>query len=170
MKLSMIFLSPLFFASCLSNQKLSQTNTRDSAQLLPTPQFTPGPATLVYKTKNNYNNLVPILLSADKKEILSYPDPRDLRHQPEPSTLKEGYLLDNRGIGLHVAYLKLTYEEYAALTRPPSIDELRKMTIDTNPLITLYDCGNRNTFSDVQKELDQIISSGRLSKLCKRIK
>ena len=33
----------------------------------------PGPQTIVYKTKKDYYNLVPVLLSDDKTEIISYP-------------------------------------------------------------------------------------------------
>ena len=71
--------------------------------------FASGPPVLVYKTKANYNNLVPVILSDGKTEIVSYPHPKDLikgSRFPLPFILNDGYLLDNRGIGKNVAFLK----------------------------------------------------------------
>jgi hypothetical protein len=37
------------------------------------------PHLLVYKTKGDYKNYVPVMLSDDKSRIISYPDPKDIK-------------------------------------------------------------------------------------------
>src|ERR1035437_8899341 len=81
----------------------------------------PGPHLLVYKTKADYRKLVPVILSAGKSTIVSYPDPQDLRLGGDkilPAKLHKGYLMDNRGIAENVAFLKITYQQFAGLSKP----------------------------------------------------
>jgi len=131
------------------------------------------PHVIVYKTKKNYNKNVPVILSYDKSKIVSYPDPSDVRTDngyAVPTKLKHGYLLDNRGIGLNVAFLKLTYNEYAALHQAPSLDSMYNMIIDKDPLLELYDCGSRYEMVDPVKEINELIKKGELRKNCKVVK
>src|ERR1039458_8963912 len=112
----------LAILSCKTNQKAVQTNTDNKQDF--TPQYIPGPHVVVYKTKANYNNLVPVELTDDKTKIVSYPDPKDVKTENGyslPSSLNNGYLLDNRGIGKNAAFLKITYEEYAKLQTLPTL-------------------------------------------------
>ncbi len=137
------------------------------------PQYKPGPQTLVYKTKKDYSNFVPVLLSEDKTEIISYPHPNDLivgNGFPFPTILNSQYLLDNRGINKNVAFLKLTYQEYSELKSIPTLKELFDYILDDDPLIELCDCGNRTAFSDPVKELNLMISKDKLREICKAIK
>lgn len=120
---------------------------------------------IIYKTKSDYSKNVPVILSDDKTTIVSYPDIRDIYFQGKfsyPQTLSEGFLLDNRGIGPGVAFLNYTYEEYAKLGQTPSVGELFKRILDNDPLLEMYQCGNRNQYKDIEKELNDIISSGKL--------
>ena len=74
-----------------------------------------GAPTIVYKTKRNYSGNVPVMLNATKDTIISYPAKEDLKPNGTwayPSLLHKDYLLDNRGIGPNVAFLKYSYEEY----------------------------------------------------------
>lgn len=136
------------------------------------PQFMPGPHALVYKTKKDYSNLVPVLLD-DSGGILSYPDPADLKTNPEalkPQKLAGGYYLDRKGIGLNVAYLNVTFDDYAALTSAPSQDELKKKILDKSPLTELCDCGNTSGYSDIIRQLNAIIEQDSLKTICKVLK
>ena len=138
-----------------------------------TPQYVPGPHTMVYKTKADYNNLVPIDLSDDKTQIMSYPDPTDVKtengyHTPTP--LHKGYLLDNRGVGKNTAFLKMSYEEYAKLKTPPTLQELFDMILEKDPLTELCDCGLKTAFTDINLQLNQLIDSNKLRTTCKPIK
>jgi len=153
---------------CKSGNNVNQTNNQKAAEFIP--QYTTGPQTLVYKTKGNYYNLVPVLLSEDKTKIISYPHPTDLKAGSDytlPTFLNNGYLLDNRGIGRNVAFLKLTYQEYANLEKPPTLTELYNYIIDKDPLIELCDCGTRTSFTDVEKQLNSLIDKKTLRTTCK---
>lgn len=132
----------------------------------------PSPPCIVYKTKADYNNYVPVILSENKSKIISYPDIKDVYFKGElayPTQLTDGYLLDNRGIGPDVAFLKYTYEAYSKLDRTPTADELMNNLLDKDPVKEMYDCGSRSHFADPVKELNALIKSGGLQD-SKRIK
>jgi hypothetical protein len=131
------------------------------------------PHVLVYKTKANYRNQVPVLLSDDKSKIVSYPGPGDLKTGGAlalPVLLHKGYLLDKRGIGPNSAFTKYTYEEYSHLTNFPSIPELYNTIADKNPLAELYDCGVRNNDKNSVDQLNKIIDAKQLKKKCIKMK
>jgi len=133
----------------------------------------PGPPALVYKTRADYARLVPVLMNDTKTAIVSYPHPNDLKTSQGflmPVPLKKGYLLDKKGIGKNVAFLNITYEEFAKLSEPPSMEELEKLILDRDPLIELCDCGNINRFSDPVKQLNEYIKHRSLSERCKTLK
>jgi hypothetical protein len=132
----------------------------------------PGPACFVYKTRADYSRQVPLILSPDKSKILSFPDIHDLYYQGKfsyPDTLKDGYLLDNRGIGPDVAFLIYTYEEYSRLGKTPTAEELMQNLLEIDPLLELYQCGKKNQYADPVHSLNEMISLGRL-KDCNRLK
>ncbi len=135
-----------------------------------------GPGSLpvvVYKTKKDYRNLVPVTLSDDKSKIVSYPDPKDFTsgsHNWLPGLLHKGYLLDNRGINKNVAYIKLTYNQYANLKRTPTIPELYAMIIDKDPLTEYWDCGQRKDYKDRVKKLNKLIDTKKIKTVCKSVK
>jgi hypothetical protein len=113
------------------------------------------------------------LLSDDKTEIISYPHPKDLKVGEAlalPTSLKNGYLLDNRGIGTNVAFLKMTYEEYVKLENAPTLKELYELIIDKDPLTELCNCGNSKAFTDKTKQLNKVIEAKKLRTICKPIK
>ena len=131
--------------------------------------FKNGPPTLIYKTKKDYRKNVPVILSEDKTKIVSYPHPKDIFYKGKlayPYELKNGYLLDNCGINVNVAFLKMTYEEYSKLENGPSLEELLNMIIDKNPLVELYYCGNRYSLKNEILDLNQLIENEKLMK-CK---
>lgn len=128
---------------------------------------------VVYKTKDNYNNLVPILLSDDKKEIISYPHPKDLYVDSVlqiPTELHKGYLLDNRGINQNVAFIKLSYMEYASLKDLPSLNELFNLIIDKDPLIQLCSCKVNNSNLNLESQLNEMIDNDLLQNKCEMVK
>lgn len=139
-----------------------------------TPDFeTPAPPALVYKTKADYANRVPVLLSEDKTEIIAYPHPADLRVGEAfliPTVLNEGYLLDNKGIGANVAFLSYTYEEYNKLPEVPSLKELYDKILDKDPLTELCNCGSKKALTEPEAQLNTIIKKGALRTVCKVVK
>ncbi|MDH6356851.1 hypothetical protein [Parabacteroides sp. PF5-9] len=121
------------------------------------------PPVLIYKTKQDYSRNVPVIMNPDKSLIVSYPAPTDLCPGGQckyPTPLADGFWLDNRGIGKNVAFLSYTYEEYAAMSVPPSVEVMMNQIIDRNPLTALYHCGLKNTFTHTVEELNELIKSG----------
>jgi hypothetical protein len=123
-----------------------------------------SPRVVVYKTKRNYNKYVPVTLSEDRKSIVVYPGPRDVFKNGKlayPTKLAKGYLLDNRGINIHSAFLDITYKEYSQLKE---IDprELMHHIKSYDPFVSLYVCDKADTFTDIVKELNAKIRQGKL--------
>lgn len=115
---------------------------------------------MVYKTKADYQNNVPVTMDSVRKNIISYPAPTDLYYKGKlaiPTELKEGYLLDNRGINKNSVFTSFTYQEYSKLKSAPGIEILLMHIIDRDPFIELYNCGNRNKFKNEVKELNKLI-------------
>ncbi len=118
---------------------------------------------LVYKTRADYFDRVPVGMNAEKDRIISYPDPTDLYdgNTPAlPTRLKNGYLLDNRGIGTNVAFLTYTYAAYSALSKVPTLNQLTDSLLDRNPLTELWDCGARSQFKNEVEALNALIDRG----------
>jgi hypothetical protein len=82
------------------------------------------PKASIYRMNGDYHLNVPITVSASG-ELLSFPDPVDIRPNAAPIPLANGYWLDRRGVSELTAFTSYTYEEYAALAAVPSADELK---------------------------------------------
>jgi len=122
-----------------------------------------SPSTLVYKTRGDYFQRVPVTMNAAKDRILAYPDPVDVRlgdRLAVPTRLAKGYLLDNRGIGPNTAFLTYTYQNYAALSKVPSLSQLMDSLLDRNPLTELWDCGPRTLYKKEEDELNALMENG----------
>jgi hypothetical protein len=134
--LTIIAFGALVTASC-SNAKKATATTEDNQVDAVTAATVQGgkkkssmvPKATIYKTNGDYNNNVPITLSADGKSVVSYPAPSDISSTSTPVALKDGYLLDRRGINENSAFTRYTYSEYAALQQAPSTEELLKAVI-----------------------------------------
>ena len=105
-------------------------------------EYITKPGIIIYKTKADYFNNVPVNLSEDKSTLVSYPAPSDLKLNDSllryPIKLKENYLLDNKGIWVNVAFLSTTYKDFSALQKSPAVDEIMEMVIDKDPIIEFY--------------------------------
>lgn len=98
---------------------------------------------VIYKTIKDFSNYVPVTMNASKTEIISYPAPSDLLFEGKtttPTKLKNGYLLDNRGINENIAFLKYTYEDYSGMKEAPSLSEMQKNILEKYPLSSLIYC------------------------------
>jgi hypothetical protein len=129
-----------------------------------------GPNIYIYKTRGDYYTQVPIGLSADKKTIVSYPDIKDVFTNGKlayPTVLEDGFLLDNRGISENVAFLKLTYQQYATLKATPNPDSLFNLILDNDPLTLLYDCGSKNNYQNLPGQLNELIKAKDFSRFKK---
>lgn len=158
----MLMAACLVLGSCKTTHK-SQQLTGNKPKLT-------EPGVYIYKTRGDYSLLIPIDLSADKKSIVSYPDIRDVFTNGKlaiPTKLDDGFLLDNRGISINVAFLKLTYQQYAALPSTPSPNSLFNLILDNDPLTVLYDCGLKSGYKNLAGELNNMIKNKDFSKFKK---
>jgi hypothetical protein len=123
-----------------------------------------GPSVIVYKTRHNYDKFVPVILSDDKKSIVSYPAPEDVFTGAKlayPTKLAKGYLLDNRGINVHSAFLDITYEKYAKMKTVDAIS-LMKHIKSSDPFVFFYVCGKRHSYENLVGDLKTKIKAGKL--------
>ncbi len=175
MKTLILFLMiSLAMSGCRTQQKVSkESNDNASSQAVPQPNVTVLAHVFIYKTRKDYSNNVPVILSDDKTRIIFYPHPSDLIAGDKlaiPTPLHKGFFLDNRGIHRNVAFSKFTYDKYVKLKEIPSLEELQNSIIDNDPLTELCDCGARATFSNLQEQLNKWIDQDLLGEKCKRIK
>ena len=124
---------------------------------------------IVFKPTQDLSDLVPVRLSDDKKEILSYPAASDL---PDLSMLKleNGYQLDLIGVNITTAYLNISINEYKTTSRNFSLEELKSKILIVNPYLELYECNYDSIKLTIHEEFNQWIKNGTLSQKCKQIK
>jgi hypothetical protein len=132
-----------------------------------------APHQLVYKAGGKYKNLVAVELSDDKKRVVSYPAPSDIKTGSSasaelPVSLHGGYWLDRSGVSASTVYVSYTRSEYSKLKKAPSPEQLYKKVVDKDAVKELCDCGNRNTYS--VKQLNTLIDKKQLRTKCKVIK
>jgi len=162
-----LFILTFLLPSC-SNKNTSKTQEVKNEQVA----TMAGPPVIIYKTKMDFSKNVPVILSEDKSRISSYPGRTDIKYGNSfayPTILREGFLLDNRGINEHVAFLDYTYEEYGKLEKNPGADELLGHIIEYDPLVEMYSCGVRYEYKNLVDELNDIIAAGKFEG-CVRLK
>lgn len=162
MKILTIITLVFTMLSCHSGKTTSKDNSDTPSPMERKIVFAPGPQTIIYKTKKDYSNLVPVTMDRNKTKIISYPAPSDVYYKgnlAKPTALSNGYLLDNRGINENVAFLNYTYEEYAQLTESPQLADMMAKIADKYPLAELIDCGIRTQYRDEISELNALIDA-----------
>jgi hypothetical protein len=168
----MIIASLFLFTSLISCNRKAAPGAEAADTYKPALVTAAGPPVIVYKTKSDFRHNVPIILSADKKEILMYPAPGDVFYQGEyamPFELRNGYLLDRRGINENAAFLSYTYEEYANLKAAPSPEELFEMILDNDPITELWHCGSQYAYPNLEETIMTLTETGDF-KGCVRLK
>lgn len=153
--------------SCKSTSKTFPTPTEENLIQ------TTSPNIIIYKTNSDYKNLVPIKLSKDKSQIVSYPSPTDLQKNGiflTPTELKNGYLKDNIGISDQTVFINITYEEYAKRKTTLLLEDMLKLIIDKDPFIEMYDCGKNDNSSNFLEEINKEILNGNLNQKFKKIR
>ncbi len=175
LKLLAIFAFALSLGSCKTSNNAQNTSMSTTAtkEINNQGNSVPAPPLFVYKTRADYNDKVPILLSPEDKKITSYPDVKDVTLDGKlrlPTILEQGYLIDNKGISKDAAFIKLTYAEYAALKNTPDAKELESLIIDNEPFTELYQCKRYYPQAEQTEYFNNLIKNGLLSKECKRVK
>ncbi len=149
--------------ACTSSKKTDKATSNDKEMTETGNVGAVGPPVIIYKTKADYYDKVPVILSDDKSKVVSYPGARDLYKGDKlalPTRLHDGYLLDNRGINENVAFLNISYEKFTKLQRVFTAGQLYEMILDKDPLTVMYNCGKKSKFKDEVPELNRIIDKG----------
>lgn len=138
----------LTLGGCKSKKAVTEGEVDTEETMLPTPVETPAlvpggmasmvPSAVVYKTVSDYFDNVPVALSLDGQDLLSYPDPSDITPEQMPIKLHDGYLLDRRGIANNVAFTSYSYEEYSNLKSLPTKNQLMRSIVCKAPLAAMY--------------------------------
>lgn len=142
-------------------QKIAEETPRNSELKANKNPYSMLPPIVIYKTRADYRHLVPIQIS-ETGEVLSFPSASDLgtlNHYAYPVELADGYLWDQRGVGLRSVFLDLTYEEYAALERP-STDMLLRHIRDKKPFTFLAVCDRSHLQDETAEGLNRYIAQG----------
>ncbi|MDR0832884.1 MAG: hypothetical protein LBN93_01645 [Candidatus Symbiothrix sp.] len=147
-----LVLLTVFLLSCLGSKQTVEKPI--------TPMMNAGRPTIVYKTTGDFYDQVPVTMNAEKTQIVSYPAPTDIHADAKPTRLKNGYLLDNRGIGVNSVFLDYTCEAYSQLPHPPTLSEMQSHILEKNPLTELVNCGVRYQYNDMVPELNALIDTG----------
>jgi hypothetical protein len=166
---------------CSKNTVVKEEITTSSENVTPQPQVEPVqskaafalPSVIIYKTKGDYSKNVPVGIKEEKTAIVSYPGQTDVKGQ-EPVALKHGFMLDKRGVNVHSAFLKYTYDEYLGLKTIPPIAELFNAILDADPFTEMYNCGKISDFDKekLEEQLNQALteSNGNPEAIYKRMK
>ncbi|MFN5443220.1 MAG: hypothetical protein ACK48V_03235 [Crocinitomicaceae bacterium] len=122
---------------------------------------------VVYKTKKDYSNLIPIQLAQDKQTILSYPAKEDLVRVGNSNAilLEKGFLLDLIGVNLNSVFTHYSLQQYQLISTP-SLEEFKKNIIEIDPFTEMYSCEHKYD----QNELNKFILDNVISNKCLKIK
>lgn len=146
-KTTMTIIAIAAVAAMTACQSSKETNKTENAEVTVTETMTEQPVAMamprvvIYKTTADFSNFVPFAMDDSKTQIVSFPDPADIKDNKRPTQLDNGYLLDNFGIGKNVVYTDYTYEQYAALESVPDLETLMQHIVERNPLVEYYVSG-----------------------------
>jgi hypothetical protein len=115
---------------------------------------------IIYRSWEDMSSLVPIRLSNDGNKVLAFPSPEDLKKGDsfrKPIALRDGFWLDQQGVGSNTAFLNLTYEEYSRLPSAPESGQLLEMVRHKAPFTAIYYCGRVSDFQQLIIELNSKI-------------
>lgn len=146
-KTTMTIIAIAAVAAMTACQSSKETNKAENAEVTVTetmnvqPTAMAMPRVVIYKTTADFSNFVPFAMDDSKTQIVSFPDPADIKDNKRPTQLDNGYLLDNFGIGKNVVYTDYTYEQYAALESVPDLETLMQHIVERNPLVEYYVSG-----------------------------
>ena len=82
------------------------------------------PNATAFRMSGDYSQNVAVTLSPEG-ELLYFPAPSDITADSEPTELKDGWWLNNQGLGPNSVFTKYTFAEYASLPEAPSPQQIK---------------------------------------------
>lgn len=86
------------------------------------------PKATAFKMSGNYADNVAVTIGPDG-ELTYFPAPSDISSASVPTSLGNGWYLNNQGIGNNSVFTKYTFEEYRNLPEVPSPQQLKEAII-----------------------------------------
>lgn len=86
------------------------------------------PKATAFKMSGDYANNVAITVG-DNGQLTYFPAPSDITRSSAPTSLGDGWYLNNQGLSANSVFTKYTYEEYSKLPSVPSPEELKAAII-----------------------------------------
>jgi hypothetical protein len=159
-RLFIFFIVISLFYSCKTRKEIPPAAVVNHADII---HFRPDSPMVIYKTRSDYSQFVPVRMNAGRTEIIEVPHPSDFIYRGRlafPVALNQGYWIDNQGITPDVAYLRFTIENYSKLDEPLSVEIMSRYILDAYPLLEMYQCGYRNEYRDIFREVNVLVARG----------
>ncbi len=105
------------------------------------------PKATAFKMSGDYADKVAVTLDSNGK-LTYFPAPSDISEASAPTSLGNGWWLNNQGISANSVFTKYTFEEYSKLPSTPSTQQLKDAIISgakvTNMIQLPYSIGEVN--------------------------
>jgi len=159
-RLVILLLIIVFLYSCRARGEMPLAAFVHHADII---HFRPDSPLVIYKTRADYSQFVPVRMNANRTEIIKAPHPSEFIHQGRlslPVAINQGYWIDNIGISPDVAYLRFTIENYSKLDEPLPVEIMLRYILDAYPLLEMYQCGYRYEYRDIFSEVNVLVARG----------
>lgn len=120
----------LFLGGCKAGKEATPSTTQELPTLSPKPMIKGGedsvkavPNATIFKMNGDYADNVAITLNNDGS-LAYYPDPTDISSYSRPYPLGGGWYLNRQGISPESRFTTYTFEQYKALGKLPSHNQL----------------------------------------------
>ncbi len=170
LKLALMFLCIWGLNSCAIQKKkccsLEESKTSSENKIQKQQHFLTKKGAVIYKTKADYSQKVPVSLNRSGTNIAGFPSPYDLG-EIRPLKLDKGYFYYANGINSKTAFLDINYDDYKQLKEKLNLDYLETLLIKEQVFTEMYFCPNIPA-NPTKEALNKKIHSD--FKDCKKIK
>jgi hypothetical protein len=156
--------SAINFATSTNNGSQSQTVTATQNPTVSSVTTSVPANVIVYKTKRDYTGLVWAYLSSDKKQVISFPDPKDILNQI-PTKLNKGYF--SGVLNMNTAIINIKIDSYAKMSVPLTAKQLFSLILNDSPFSEMYDCGAKGKIDT--DHINTLIDTDKLASECDKV-
>lgn len=86
------------------------------------------PKATAFKMSGDFADNVAVSVGSDG-QLTYFPAPSDISASSAPTSLGDGWYLNNQGLGENSVFTKYTFEEYSKLPEVPSVEQLKAAII-----------------------------------------
>ena len=152
------------YATSSSQSTQNQPQTASSSPAVGTVANMVAPNIIIYKTVRDYSGLAWVYLSSDKKQVISYMDPKDILNQL-PVKMDGGYY--SGVLNMNTAIINIKIDAYAKMPHPLTTKQLFSLIVNASPFSEMYDCGAKGKIDPAH--INALIDSNLLSSECNKV-